>query len=75
MGDNVSLIDGHIDEIDSCKLCGAQLVAGELKLCKACENKTEAFINSIEMALDYNMPVTDKELAHYRKLLNIIYKS
>lgn len=72
MGDNVSLIDGHIDDINSCKLCGVQLGAEELKLCKACENKTEAFINSIEMALDYNIPITDEEVKHYRKLLNIL---
>ena len=74
MGDNVSLIDGHIDEIPRCKLCGIE-ISEKMVLCKSCLNKSEAFIDSIESALDYNLSVTDEEFEHYRKLLNILSKS
>lgn len=73
MGDNVSLIDGHIDEIPRCKLCGIEILDKEMRVCKSCLNKSEAFIDSIESALDYNLSITDEELEHYRELLNILY--
>lgn len=72
MGDNVSLIDGHIDDINECAICKCTINDTDV-LCKKCADDSEAFINSIELALDYNIPISDKELKHYRELLNILY--
>ena len=73
MKDSVSLINGHIDDMHECAICKCITNDTDV-LCKKCANDAEAFINSIEMALDYNIPITDKELKHYRELLNILYE-